>query len=194
MPVQYTSRKGKTYYLHEGRTKTGKPKYYCSTKSEGKLLDEVPAEYEIYELPTNAQVVLRKKQPNFITDIEKHIIKKSLKNIESSRRYTVDFKCKTIIIFESCQDIDNFKGIWKDAHGLGFIDKSINLDSIIDYSPIMRFILEDETERTFIAERYCFRGSVDDWIYIGGPNSLEKITREFIKHLGKESFYELYGF
>ena len=38
------SRLEKTYYLHEGVTKTGKPRYYFSLKSEGKLLENVPEE------------------------------------------------------------------------------------------------------------------------------------------------------
>ena len=27
VPITYTNAKGKTYYLHQGMTKTGKPKY-----------------------------------------------------------------------------------------------------------------------------------------------------------------------
>ena len=60
------------------------------------------------------------------------------------------------------------------------------------YRPIMRFILEDKKQRFFIAERFCFRGSVDDWIYIGGPDSLENLLKAYLKHLGQESFYDLY--
>jgi hypothetical protein len=32
-------------------------------------------------------------------------------------------------------------------------------------------------------------GDIDDWMDIGGPDSLEKIAK---KHLGSESFFELY--
>ena len=35
MAITYTNRKGKTYYLHEGVTKKGKPRYYFSLKDEG---------------------------------------------------------------------------------------------------------------------------------------------------------------
>ena len=41
----------KTYYLHQGKTKTGKPKYYFSTKIKGDLVEEIPEGYEIYEHP-----------------------------------------------------------------------------------------------------------------------------------------------
>ena len=55
MPVKHVNRKRQTYFLHEGKTKTGKPKYFFSKDSEGNLLDAVPDGYEIYENP-NAQV------------------------------------------------------------------------------------------------------------------------------------------
>ena len=61
MPVTYNNRKNKTYYLHEGKTKTGKTRYYLSMKTNGQLVDEIPDGYEIYEHPSNAQVFLRKK-------------------------------------------------------------------------------------------------------------------------------------
>lgn len=62
----------------------------------------------------------------------------------------------------------------------------------IFFRPIMRFTLEDKAKRLFTAERFCFMGRIDDWIYIGDTDSLNKQARKFIKHLGKESFFELY--
>lgn len=52
--------------------------------------------------------------------------------------------------------------------------------------------MEDKEKRLFTIERFCFLGGIDDWIYIGGPDSLGKQAKKFIKHLGKESFFELY--
>jgi len=56
--VTHTNRKGKTYYLHQGVTKTGKPRYFLSPNSEGTLAETLPEGLEIYENP-NAQVFLR---------------------------------------------------------------------------------------------------------------------------------------
>ena len=56
----------------------------------------------------------------------------------------------------------------------------------------MRFVLVDKAERLFAPERYCFRGSVDDWISIGPPAPLEKLAAKYLKHLGRESFFELF--
>jgi hypothetical protein len=62
MSIQYINRKEQIYYLHQGITKTGKPKYFFSMKAEGNVLEAIPDGYEIYENP-NAQVFLRKIQP-----------------------------------------------------------------------------------------------------------------------------------
>ena len=58
MAIEYINRKGDTYYLHERKTKTGKPKYHFSMKKDGELVESIPHGYEIYENP-NAQVFLR---------------------------------------------------------------------------------------------------------------------------------------
>ena len=42
MPVTHVTRYRDTYYLHVGRTKTGKPRYWFSTKADGDLVDRSP--------------------------------------------------------------------------------------------------------------------------------------------------------
>lgn len=58
MPIQYLNRNSDTYFLHGGKTKTGKPRWFFSKKIEGNLEESIPAGYEIYE-NHNAQVFLR---------------------------------------------------------------------------------------------------------------------------------------
>ena len=61
----------------------------------------------------------------------------------------------------------------------------------IHYSPMLQFLLEDEKRRTFTAQRYCFIGSIDDWIDIGhGP--LTTLVKRYVKHLGQESYFDLF--
>ena len=199
MPVKYKNRRGKTYYLHKGKTKTGKSKYHFSFKNKGELVDDIPDGYEIYEHPPNGQVFLRKKLPRFITDIESHMIEKELKKIEGARRYLIDIKAKVITIFESNQDIEALKDMFSDVRpaspngrsdDVSVIEDVINI--AVTYSPIMKFTLESETKRTFIAERYCFLGSIDDWIYIGEPDSLKNLVKKYFKHLDQDSFFDLF--
>ena len=53
MPITHVNAKGKTYYLHQGVTKTGKPKYHFAMKSEGALVQSIPDGFEIYENPSS---------------------------------------------------------------------------------------------------------------------------------------------
>ena len=52
MAVKHVNRKGRTFYLHQTKTKTGKPKYFFSMKGEGGLVESIPEGFEIYENQT----------------------------------------------------------------------------------------------------------------------------------------------
>ena len=82
MPITHTNAKGKTYYLHQGTTKTGKPKYYFSIESNGELAESIPAGFEIYE-NSNTQLFLRCILPKIITDEERQVVK------DGMRKYAV---------------------------------------------------------------------------------------------------------
>jgi hypothetical protein len=72
-----------------------------------------------------------------------------------------------------------------------FLNKSRHLSEFATYTPILKFILVDKDKRLFLPERYCFRGSIDDWIIIGQADVLNELLNKFAKHIGHESFYEL---
>ena len=189
--VVHTNRKGNTYYLHVGKTKKGNPRYWFSTKESGELVKEIPEGYEIYENP-NAQVFLRRIQLKEILDEEIAVLDAELKAHAKPTKYIIDTKGKVVTIFWTSQsdhiptDMDRFFGIarmqeWevRNAH----------------FTPVFRLTLVDPEERLFIAERFCFRGSIDDWISLfagGGPDSLQVLAERYVPHLGEESFYELF--
>ena len=50
----------------------------------------------------------------------------------------------------------------------------------------------DIVNRLFETQRYCFLGSIDDWMTIGNVDVLPKLVKAYVKHLGDESYYELY--
>ncbi len=162
MPITHVNRKRHTYFLHEGKTKTGKAKYFFSKDSEGTLLDAVPDGYEIYENP-NAQVFLRKAVPEIITDEEVVTVQIGLRKFAPSQNCIVDVKGKQIVIYEG-----------QCGH----------------FQQMLRFTLTDETTRQFSLDRWCFRGSIDDWFFLD-CGELRKLVEKYCRHLGKESFFEL---
>jgi hypothetical protein len=188
MSVEYTSRSGKLYYLHIEKTKNGNDKYFFSSKKDGNLAQNIPNGYEIYE-NVNAQVFLRRIQPKIIFDEELEIIEKELQKQTKPHHYKYEAKKNIITVYEINQDLEGL------TDSFPFTSKSRIEEHILrsaTYTPIMRFILEDKVKRLFSAERFCFMGGIDDWIYIGVTDSLGKQAKKFIKHLGKDSFFELY--
>ncbi len=56
----------------------------------------------------------------------------------------------------------------------------------------MRFVLVDKEKRTFVAQRFCYLGSVDDWIDISEAGKLCDLACAYLPHLGKDSYFDLY--
>lgn len=50
----------------------------------------------------------------------------------------------------------------------------------------------DKAKREFEVRRYCFLGSIDDWIGIGKTGALPELVETYVQHLGEESNFELY--
>ena len=192
MSITYTNAKGQTYFLHQGRTKTGKPTYYFSLKREGQLAESIPDGFEIYENP-NTQVFLRRIPPQLITDEERQIVADGMRRYASVEAYRIDVKGKTIVIYLADQDSDALGRIVQE-HASSLVEKERIMTVLRQqshYSPMMQFILADEKRRRFWPQRYCFRGSIDDWIGIGLPDTLSNVVKTYVKHLGKESYFEL---
>ena len=105
MPITHVNAKGKTYYLHQGVTKTGKPKYHFAMKSEGALVQSIPVGFEIYENP-NAQVFLRRIPPKILTDEERQLVEDGMRKYASVQDYKIDVRGNTIEIYTADQDFD----------------------------------------------------------------------------------------
>src|SRR5215813_4979954 len=115
VPITYTNAKEKTYYLHQGTTKTGKPKYYFSTQPEGTLAEAIPAGFEIYENP-NAQVFLRRIPPKIITDEERQVVEDGMRKYADVKDYKIDVRGNAIVVYTADQDMATLAAIVRDPH------------------------------------------------------------------------------
>jgi hypothetical protein len=186
MTVTHVNRNRDTYYLHVGITKTGKPRYWFSTKADGNLIDAIPEGYEIYENP-EAQVFLRKQKPQIITLEEVEVVKRGLEQYAPGQKCMVDVRDEYIVIHHA-------QRIAFDA--LMISEFPFQQLPIVHarYEKVMRFALTDRVKRTFSAQRWCYRGSIDDWIDLwlsGSTGQLSGLVKKFCSHIGKESFFEL---
>jgi hypothetical protein len=104
--IEYIARTGKTYYLHVGQGKSGKPNYFFSMDPEGPIVNCLPEGFEIYE-NIGGQVFLRRKRPQLFTDEEIALVKKALKAHAEEWRFKIEIKKNALVIHETLdKDVD----------------------------------------------------------------------------------------
>ena len=70
MPVTYTNRKGVIYYLCQGRSKTGKPRYYFARELKGEPLEAIPQGWKIQESPNGIVSLVRDRPAQIRPELE----------------------------------------------------------------------------------------------------------------------------
>lgn len=191
MVLQHVNRRGDTYYLHQGTTKTGKPKWFFSTKREGRLAEAIPEGYEVYE-NHNAQVFLRRIVPRLVTDEEVTLVENAIRHLARLRYFFIEVREGSIVVCLPDQNIEFLEGSVSSRFRMRDPDTVFTeMQKFLSYTPMMRFTLADEKNRSFAVERWCFLGSIDDWFLLTGAGDLSKLVAKYVPHLGKESFYEL---
>jgi hypothetical protein len=192
MPVTYTNRKGVPFYLCQGATKTGKPRYFLAREIRGEPVEQIPDGYTITE-SVNGVVSLSKVQVSQLREEEINAIKADVARHPKRKRYRVNARSKRIEIYEAVgPDAETFIAELGSRFPIfpGTASRlSEQMDRYTQYTPVLRFTLIDAEPRTFEAERMCYLGSIDDFIRIGyGP--LEPMASDIIATLGTDEFFE----
>ena len=188
-PIHYTNRKGKTYYLRAATTKKGKTRYVMTRTAEG-ALTKLPAGHIITE-SVNGQVSVGRTQPRLITDSEEALVQSELEKL-GLNRYRCDVKGLYIIVYEPLHRESDYSEMLEE---MGFFALGMKkyISERIDkgpFDPVMRFRIYDQEKRMFGAERMTYRGH-GGWRELLKHGTLKELIRMYLKHLGKESFYEL---
>ncbi len=197
MPISYTNRKGLTYTLYRGQTKTGKPRYYFgrADQGHGEPVTELPPGFTISE-SVNGVVSLVKDRPSLIQPEELAAIEAAVQQHPEARRYRVAVKHDRIETYEQAgPDYDALLG---ELHTVGLSSPGLAArlqaeeEHSARYTPVLRFILLDPTKRRFGAQRMCYLGSIDGWLELGQTGPVTKLARALIPTLGTDQFYELW--
>jgi hypothetical protein len=190
MAYSYTNRKGSTYYLCQLETKTGKMRYYFAREPKATPVDKIPAGYQVDE-SVNGVVSLVKVRPQLILPEELACVETNLKKHLEGHKYRAVIRNNQIVICES-QGSDYAEILiqlgWNASESPDHKFREHNAQ----YSPIMRFILNSSEGRIFIPQRWCFRGSIDDWINAGDSGKIDFLAERLIPKLGTDEFFELY--
>lgn len=195
MTVEYVNRRGDRYFVFRGQTKSGKPKYFASksaTSNSGERVEWLPYDFEIFENPGTALVSVRRRKRSLVLPAERDLIDRLTTELSACACTQTIIDGDRIVV--STPDSDPRRTVEQ----LGEIFGSVPFQAAewiqrnMTYTAEMRFTIVADAPRVFLAERYCYRGSIDGWIEIGGPAPLELLARNLVTHLGQESFYELF--
>lgn len=104
MAVTYTNRKGVTYFLCRGVTKTGKTCYFFAREPRDEPVEKIPDGYEISE-SVDGVVSLVKAQPALLLETEILAVKDALANHPRAKLYRVEAKARQITVYE-CDGTD----------------------------------------------------------------------------------------
>jgi len=192
MPVTHTNCRDQIYFLHKGKTKTGKPRYWASQKAEGNLLESIPEGYEIHERP-GGMVFVRKIPKTLILPHEQQCVQDQLTPLNKQLAATyVESECwyvRTLTV-----DVQRYLERNSTRYETEIQDKEIIIYEVSrgDGRPLMKFSLYDEESREYLAYRWCFKGRIDGWMRIGSPGQLRDLASKYCPALGTDEFYELW--
>lgn len=191
---QHINRMGDVYLLQSKPGKDGKPRYSFTRKITGTPVEHLPEGYEHREHPESGQVTLRKIQPSAIRPGEKLLLEQAIRKHTEGILFIVDVEKRSLVVYTAEADFDVRIGALRFFAPVDHATaQSMKARMIANahYQKMMRFTLVDAEQRRFDIERWCFMGSIDDWHFIEGNASLPELARKYVKHLGKESFFEL---
>jgi len=194
MVKEFKTIKGKTYYLKSRKTKKGNTTYYMTSKLDEACLNEVPKEYEVFEKYDLGVFYIRRKKPSKFSKKDIAIIENELKKCSSVDAYQLDVYGEEIKIYiaENANGLDLMMKKYFNAS----LDKNKVLaarNALLRYEERLKINFQDNNDfKGFEVMRYCYRGSIDDWIVIDAGEDLKELAEKNIFHLGKESYFDLY--
>jgi hypothetical protein len=192
--ITHTNRKGSTYYLCRGTTSAGKPRYYFSRQPKDEPVEALPEGCSIVE-SVNGVVSLVKDRPSPILPDELEAVEGEVRRHPKAANYRVGTKKNMIVIYERWgADPDEIIAIFQPYAPLvrpGAADRvRAEMDRTANFVPVLRFILIDAQQRAFSTERWCYLGSIDDWVFIGSPGALRALASRYIPMLGTEELFD----
>jgi hypothetical protein len=193
MPVTHTNRKGATYTLCRGLTKTGKPRYYFARQPKGEPVEKIPEGFRISE-SVNGRVSLVKDRPMQILPEEIDAVEAALGKHPRARDFRIGVKHDRIEVYElvgpGAEDLISALA----EQGLGTPNLADRIRAEIErygqFTPVLRFILADKKRRTFRAEKVLYLD--DDWIDAGPIELVDRLARQLIPTLGTAAFFDLF--
>jgi hypothetical protein len=194
--LSYTNRIGDTYHLHEGRTKTGKPRYFVAKTVREGALTTMPEGYEFSESINGVVSVRRASTSEAASKIPKTdvaMVRAELARHQHLQRHRVEVVKGEIVVHEPVGGIAP-DAMAETARALFVSPEQLearlgSIRSRVRYDPAMKFVPAEEPGH-YAVHRMTYRGHGGwSWPLAVGP--LRKLVRKYLKHVGTEEFFEL---
>ncbi|WP_338812265.1 hypothetical protein V9L05_12745 [Bernardetia sp. Wsw4-3y2] len=194
MAYSYTNRQGKIHYFKRAETKKGGYRYYVTTSNKfPDLIDEVPNDYEVAELPEDAKVVIRKKKPVLITKEEREITHDAIKDFSAINDFFIHADEEYVYVYHSQfnytagQEPNLSREEANEVFGFGE-----DVTRWMRFFTSLRFKLVDKTKRLFQTERVVYTSFYGhDFHPVGEVGLIEDVARNYGQYLGRETFFDL---
>ena len=187
--LAFTSGLGEVWYLHEGVTKTGKPRYFVARNPGVGGLSALPEGWEFRE-SVNGVVSVARAVPGAgkIPPEDIAVIQTELKRHDHLARYKVAEAQGALVVYEpqglGSLDRQGIAGIFR-------LDVSA-LDSMpsgrVRYFPVLKFT-PGPNPKSWSASRWVFRG--EGWWHWLGHGSLATLAKNYLPAVGTDDFFEL---
>lgn len=187
----HVNRRGETYFLQAKKKGGG---YFFGRKPTGTPVATLPEGYEVYEKPEDAQVLIRRIKPSPILPSEEEAVRQAVRKLAGLEHFIVEKEGKSLTIYLT--DIEpegrlSLIALIAPMSAAQAEDLRREMIARARYEKMIQFTLIDPEKRRFIAQRWCFLGSIDDWHYLGGDAPLAELLAQYVPHLGRESFFDL---
>lgn len=185
----YKNRMGETYYLHEGKTKTGKPRYYFAKDIREGALSVIPKGFELSE-SVNAVVSIRRAIAGAfpVPDEDVKLVEAAVGRHPHLRGYVVRAVGSAIVVFEPHPRPEQIRDF---AQQLGFPGRteSFVADRMkkAQYAPVMKFELEGDG---YAVRRMTYRGE-GGWSWPLKDGKLTNLCKSVVAKIGTDGFFEL---
>ncbi|MEI7893207.1 MAG: hypothetical protein WCI05_08950 [Myxococcales bacterium] len=186
--LAYTSLRGDTYYLHEGKTKTGKTRYLVAKQVGAGALTEMPTGFEFTESINGVVSVSKAKPKSVIPEGDVELVQAALARCSHLQFHKVREVKGEIVVFQA----DKMEGMHEMVSRLAIFPVRAERDLFDlmgpgDYSPVMKFC---PTDKEYEVCRMTYRGK-GGWSYPLATGSLASLARRFVPAIGTDAFYDL---
>lgn len=185
----YTNRMGDTYYLHEGKTKTGKIRYFAAKKPREGALSTMPKGFEFSE-SINGVVSVRRvnESETRIPDSDIALVQTEMDCHHHLYAHRMDVVKGEILVFEPANPLSERCEEMGSAFPM-LAHRGLGINRRVRYNPVMKFV-PLRKGRGYSVHRMTYRGDGGwSWPLACGP--LHELARKFLCHVGTDEFFEL---